>query len=209
MGIEERKERERLARREAILEAAKAVFAEKGILGATVEEIAEHAEIGKGTIYLYFGVKEEIYTALMEEWLDLLAKRFGLVIDPHLPADENIRRINTAYYRFYQDDPNFFKIHMVCSLSDVKLKVNTARIEERGLACLKLCVDVIEKGIKDGLFSPSVDPWKAAAILWASSEGILFLFERDPEKAKLFNLNVEDLLNTKTELLIRGLMRQT
>lgn len=63
-----RRERERLARRRAMLDAALAVFGEKGFDGATVDEVAERAEFGKGTLYNYFpGGKDEIYLALFDE----------------------------------------------------------------------------------------------------------------------------------------------
>lgn len=58
-------------RRRVMLEAARAVFAEKSYAEATVEEIAERAQFGKGTIYLYFeGGKQEILTALLNELYD-------------------------------------------------------------------------------------------------------------------------------------------
>ena len=63
-----RRERERLGRRLAMLDAALAVFGEKGFEGATLDEIAERAEFGKGTLYNYFpGGKEELYRTLFEE----------------------------------------------------------------------------------------------------------------------------------------------
>ncbi|MEM0961226.1 MAG: TetR/AcrR family transcriptional regulator [Bacteroidota bacterium] len=63
-----RRERERLARREAMLDAALSVFAEKGYVGASVDEIAERAEFGKGTIYNYFpDGKDELFLTLFEE----------------------------------------------------------------------------------------------------------------------------------------------
>lgn len=63
-----RRDRERLARRRAMLDAALAVFGAHGFEGATVDEIAERAEFGKGTLYNYFpGGKDEIYVALFEE----------------------------------------------------------------------------------------------------------------------------------------------
>ena len=63
-----RRDRERLARRRAMLDAALAVFGDKGFDGATVDEIAERAEFGKGTLYNYFpGGKDELYHALFEE----------------------------------------------------------------------------------------------------------------------------------------------
>ncbi len=63
-----RRDRERLMRRHAMLDAARAVFAEKGYEQATLEEIAERAEFGKGTLYNYFeGGKQEILYAVVED----------------------------------------------------------------------------------------------------------------------------------------------
>ncbi len=63
-----RRERERLARRQAMLDAALAVFGENGFEGATLDEIAERAEFGKGTLYNYFpGGKDELYHTLFAE----------------------------------------------------------------------------------------------------------------------------------------------
>ena len=63
-----RRERERHARRDAMLGAARVVFAEKGYEGATLDEVAERAGFGKGTLYNYFpGGKEEILFALMDD----------------------------------------------------------------------------------------------------------------------------------------------
>ncbi|NIR14250.1 MAG: helix-turn-helix transcriptional regulator [Desulfobacterales bacterium] len=60
MGIEERKEREKQMRRRQIIDAAEKVFAEKGFSGATIENIAEQAELSPATLYLYFKNKDGI-----------------------------------------------------------------------------------------------------------------------------------------------------
>ncbi len=63
-----RRDRERQARRQAMLDAARAVFAEKGYEQATLDEVAERAEFGKGTLYNYFPAgKEELFFTLFEE----------------------------------------------------------------------------------------------------------------------------------------------
>ena len=63
-----RRERERLRRRQAMLRAAQSVFAEKGYAQATLDEIAERAEFGKGTLYNYFeGGKEDLLFAILDE----------------------------------------------------------------------------------------------------------------------------------------------
>jgi AcrR family transcriptional regulator len=62
-----RKERERLAHRREILEAAERVFARKGYQGATVEEIAQEAEFAVGTLYNFFDSKEHLYVEVVSE----------------------------------------------------------------------------------------------------------------------------------------------
>ena len=65
MGIKERKERERAARKQAILQAAIKVFSRKGYDRTNMEEIAEEAELSKGIIYYYFASKEELFKELV------------------------------------------------------------------------------------------------------------------------------------------------
>lgn len=66
-----RREREKLAHRAEIMDAAIRVFARKGFFQATLDEIAQEAEFSKGALYLYFSSKEDIlYTALKEKLLN-------------------------------------------------------------------------------------------------------------------------------------------
>ena len=77
-----RREREREARRRAMLAAALVVFGEKGFDGATLDEVAEKAEFGKGTLYNYFpGGKDELYLTLFE---DVVAGNLHRVVDETL-----------------------------------------------------------------------------------------------------------------------------
>ena len=62
-----RKEKERLFKRAAIMDAAVIILAKKGYRDTTLDEIAITSEFGKGTIYNYFKSKEEIYSAIIEE----------------------------------------------------------------------------------------------------------------------------------------------
>ncbi len=65
-----RKERERRQHEEEILQAARELFARKGYYNTTLEEIAHHAQFGKGTIYNYFSSKEDLFWGILRGLLD-------------------------------------------------------------------------------------------------------------------------------------------
>ncbi len=66
MGSPPKRRRLKQQRPADIVAAALAVFAEKGFAGARMEEIAVRAEVSKGTIYLYFPTKEELFRAVVQ-----------------------------------------------------------------------------------------------------------------------------------------------
>lgn len=63
-----RRERNKAATRQRIIECAMGLFAESGIERVTVDQIAAHADVGKGTIYNYFTTKEDVIVAFMADF---------------------------------------------------------------------------------------------------------------------------------------------
>lgn len=93
-----RKERERLMRREAILEAAIAVFAEKGYRTATLDEVAERAEFGKGTLYNYFpGGKEGLLFAIFDGLYESLHAHARSCFSPERVGHESFRSLLSEF----------------------------------------------------------------------------------------------------------------
>ena len=91
MGIAERKERERSQRSEQIRNAAKGVFLGKGFSGATIEEIANKAELSSGTIYLYYKNKDELFASLILHSLESLNRRLGDILSKKkFPTDQKL-----------------------------------------------------------------------------------------------------------------------
>lgn len=85
-----RKERERLLRRSEIISAAREVFALRGFAEATLDEIAERAEFGKGTLYNYFENKEELFEAVIVNSYEAITES----------AAEVLARETTLYAKF-------------------------------------------------------------------------------------------------------------
>lgn len=74
-----------MEKREAILDAAQSLFAERGIDGAAIEAIAARSNVSKVTVYGHFGDKQAIFDALMERELDRLSDRIAKAADGEGP----------------------------------------------------------------------------------------------------------------------------
>lgn len=92
-GRAARAERRRTQRREAIVAAAKTVFRDKGYHQASVHDIIDEARIARGTFYLYFSSKQEVFGHLVEEFLQLTRRQVRRIsLDPDdLPPIEQLR----------------------------------------------------------------------------------------------------------------------
>lgn len=76
--------------KQVFLDAARQVFAKLGVTGATMNDIAEVSKKGRRTLYTYFKSKEELYYALVEQEMDMLACQLAEVVDKDLPAGEKL-----------------------------------------------------------------------------------------------------------------------
>ena len=72
-------------RRQQLLDAARVLFAERGYHETTVDDITRAADVAKGTFYLYFSEKREIYHEVIRGFLDLI-KEFGELATEHTPS---------------------------------------------------------------------------------------------------------------------------
>ena len=129
MGVQERREREKQARQDAILEAAREVFFARGLDQTTIDDVAEQAEVSKGTIYLYFQSKEELYISVFMDGLDILAGQLRALRTEFAErqADELIRDIRDIYYAFYKKYPEYFYSHSLLYHGRIKALAEAAR----------------------------------------------------------------------------------
>ncbi|HET6527755.1 MAG TPA: TetR/AcrR family transcriptional regulator [Balneolaceae bacterium] len=176
MGISDRKAREKERRQNNILDAAEEVIFTKGIEQATMEEIAEKAEVSKGTLYLYFKNKNELYMAIARRGSDLLNSRFVKVFSGNHTGIELIRLIGETYLDFVRNNSGYFKafIHYE-SINDLEelQKSEFAQIcEANRCKALNLMARALQIGMQDGTIDDSYDPRELAVLIWSSTRGI-------------------------------------
>ena len=87
-----RKEREKEARREAILDAAALVFSRKNFYEATLEEVAAEAELAKGTLYNYYKDKQDLFLSLMRRGFDMFQQNVSDALEGSGTVEAVIRR---------------------------------------------------------------------------------------------------------------------
>lgn len=98
-----------------MMQAAQSVFAEKGFARATLDEIADRAEFGKGTLYNYFeGGKEDmlfaIFDSIYDDLCDLIRTVFQEAAEANQPLHEAFHTFVKAYFRFFREREDLFMI---------------------------------------------------------------------------------------------------
>ncbi|MCP4756878.1 MAG: TetR/AcrR family transcriptional regulator [Proteobacteria bacterium] len=111
MGVKERKAREFQRREEDILDAAYQLLTEMEPMQMTMEMMAEHAEIGRGTIYKHFKSKDEIYAHLILRRRKDLLRRMRTVAKEGI---ERLPRLVRSYLGYCLEDPIAYTVHRRC-----------------------------------------------------------------------------------------------
>lgn len=194
MGVADRRQRERRQRKQAILESAARLFRDRPYDDVRVEEIAAAAEVGKGTVYLYFSDKDAIVAALAASVLSRLRTEgteiVRLVRSGALPAFAGLRRLLSGWTNAYEEVPWLFRL----------LVLDRPRLLVEGLAdtgvaggFLAPLEDLVRIGREKGEGIGPADPEVVGRALWALFVGGLLLEQRgelDPADIRREGLTV-------------------
>ena len=209
MGIYERKQREKVQRRQEILHAARKVFSNKGYNTATIEEIALEAELSPGTLYLYFKNKEELHTFLSIEILKRLADEIQKVVTQNISVEDKIERFCDVFIDVYDYDSNIlinlFHLQSGETLKNLSEEV-LKQIKTYSIMAHGAIVDVVKQGINQGIFIEE-HPAALADILWASYGGIVLWVD----SKRLLNDEkdfVKSTLKTAFQIISNGMKKK-
>lgn len=210
MGITERKEREKEHRKEEILDAAQKVFFEKGLATATMDEIAEVAELSKGTLYLYYKSKEDMYLGVMMRGMEELHAEFERIGLSNISTVEKMVKLQAAYINNFYKERKFFRMtnflqspHFYKQVSD-EMKQSC---DADGQKVWNVINSVLQRGVEEGVLRSNFNPIELGVILWSNTTSLLFRIDNEGEMWKeRFNIDLEHTLEISNTLLFESIL---
>ncbi len=176
--IAERREEEKERRRGEILDAAEALYIDKGWEALTVDQVARTARLSRALVYVYFRDKDDLLFAIGERAMRLLRDRFTAALATRQTGLDQIEAIGRAYvgyaheFRHYFDFCSRFQSHS----TDADAGSNEATCKLMGDQVIGTVVQAINTGIQDGSVRSDIgDAGMFAMTLWAFTHGIIQL----------------------------------
>jgi AcrR family transcriptional regulator len=128
MGVKERREREEGARLASILSAAERVFTKQGYFHARMDDIAEAAELAKGTLYYYFKSKDEIFVLLLEREFKSVHEELMRRIAGRETFLEVLEIWIDFHVEYFQKNQGFLRMFLPCMGGMIHFEDEAARL---------------------------------------------------------------------------------
>jgi AcrR family transcriptional regulator len=195
-----------------LLRAAEEVFAERGLAGAKVEEIAKRAGISKGAFYLHFESKEAALTQLVESFLARCQSFFGAPSAyPAIPEDADalldfMFERDLAIYEFLWQNRALLRILPSCQNEHVYL------VEAFRADISQTCREWVDHFRREGFFRESVDADLAATLIGGAYNDLslrLIVLEKRPDLERWLEFALETFARAfGTEIFIEAVERR-
>jgi TetR/AcrR family transcriptional regulator len=179
-----RRERQKLAQRQEMLEAALDLFSKKGYRNVSMHEIAEKAEFAIGTLYKFFTNKEDLYKALILEkfykFHEALTKAIAEPDDEiqklrnYVQAKGEVFRANVSSIRLYFAETHGARFNVMAGFD--------SEIRERRGEFMQTLASIFETGMQRKRFRKIADPYHLAVSLDSISNAFLLLWLEEPER---------------------------
>lgn len=198
-----RRARRKDARPGEIIEAALRLFADRGFAATKLEDVATAAGIGKGTIYLYFPTKEDLFRAVVRQAvLPNLEAAAALLDDPATSAADILRAIAERFLLLLDTDLTAIPKLVVAESGNFPA-IAQFYAEEVILKGMALIRGVLARGIERGEFRP-ID-LDGALPLFSAPMLLLLLWKHSLGRHTDIQFNARLVFATHLDILLRGL----
>ena len=151
-----------------ILAAAKFEFSAHGLSGTSMQDIADRTLTSKRMIFYYFGDKEGLYRAVLEQAYASIRKREAeLNLDGMAPV-EALRRLVEFTFDHHHDNPDFIRLVMIENIHEARNMREIKSISSTSTTAIDQLSRICAAGVETGVFRPGLDPlalhWQISAI---------------------------------------------
>jgi AcrR family transcriptional regulator len=152
-----------------ILAVAAAEFGEKGLAGARIDEIAALTQTSKRMIYYYFGSKEGLYLAVLEEEYRRVRDVESELHLQDLEPEQALRRLVAFTFDHHLNHETYIRLVMNENINRGQYLAQSQRIQELNIPAIAAIRDLYERGVKSGTFRPGLEPLDIHASISALS----------------------------------------
>lgn len=192
-----RKQRQEHTRR-CLLEAAGRVFARRGLVQASVDEVAADAGFTKGAVYANFGSKEELFLAMLDARFAARLEEMDRVLSTDAPLEAQAREAGRDFVTHLAGDPEWQRLFFEAALHASRHEAFRAKLQERYAEMRSRMATLLETRAAAVGFDPGVPFDQLAMMIFAMANGVAF--ERLVEPAAV----EEDLFSSMLELFTVG-----
>jgi AcrR family transcriptional regulator len=141
-----------------ILEVATQEFADKGLAGARIDEIAEKTDSSKRMIYYYFGGKDGLYRAVLERAYGGIRDREAEQRFDTMDAIEALRTLVFHTFDYHDQHPEFVRLVMNENILHGAHLSEIDGIKERNRRVIETIRTILARGVSEGVFRSDMDP---------------------------------------------------
>jgi len=194
-------DRRRVRTQRAVLDAAEQLFIESGYRSASLEAIAERADVAVSSIYFNFeGGKSDLYLALAERTAVVNEEVLDPAYDDSLDPFEQLVRVGRAYTKFHQENPlalRLLSLHDVDREGDERVEEASARIAASIFSMLERLEGLVGLALVEG-GNEGVSARAVTVFLFGSWNGVLSMNAR----GQLTDRNLKGVLRTGEKLVL-------
>jgi len=166
-------DRFRGSKRERILEAGLALFANEPYQAVTMDRVAEAAGVAKGTLYLYFQSKEDLYLGILNDGMERMAREYQAAVDPNADVTARLKGAIRLSIEFYDQRRDLLRLMMTEEPRMAEAR-NRLREEWRDRG-VRFFSSLLEEGIRSGAFHIE-DPRLATYSIMGSIRSVMLYY---------------------------------
>jgi AcrR family transcriptional regulator len=185
-------------------------FSEKGLAGARIDDIAEAMQTSKRMIYYYFGSKEGLYIAVLEDAYARIRRIEGELKLEDLPPEAAMRKLVAFTVDYQLANPDFIRLVMNENIYRGQFLAQSKTIHQLNVPAIDGVRNVYERGVKARVFRAGLDPvdihMSIAALCFfnvANRHTFSLIFQRDFDAPEAIAARRENIV----EMLVRYLRK--